>query len=126
MLKLIKQKERVFIEDYYLNFDVTIGGGFSFPCDKSGKVNTNHLTPEAKENLRKCLEEIKTITPPYVVDYSYWDEIPEVRECRCGEPIDWRWDSEGIVYCDCGKMFNTSGSELRPRSEWEEQYDDDY
>lgn len=126
MLKVIKQRQREFVEDYELFFETQPGGGFSFPCDNIGGVYSNRLTPEGRENLRKCWDgEIKTTKPPRVVNNSYWHEHPEVRECRCGKPLEMVHDSEGIVYCHCGRMFNTSGSELRPRSEWE-NYDDDY
>jgi len=124
-LKVLRESYRELQEEYALEFEVGEGSWLSFPCDKDGNVKP--LTPEGLSNYEKCMSgEIKTTEPPYVKDWSRWVTHPKVCECHCGQELPMYHDSEGMVYCGCGKTFNTSGQELRPRSEWEERYDDDY
>lgn len=45
--------------------------------------------------------------------------------CPCGAVIVIEYD-EGYGWdCDCGRIYNLNGQELRPRSEWEEPMEED-
>lgn len=45
--------------------------------------------------------------------------------CGCGAEVD--LECRGDSQCEqCGQLFNAVGQMLRPESEWEERYDDDY
>ena len=46
--------------------------------------------------------------------------------CTCGRRITIEYD-DGMGYdCECGRIYNLGGQELRPRSQWEENMHDDY
>lgn len=51
---------------------------------------------------------------------------PAIGECACGEEVRLEPDNEGLCYCYCGKCYNSAGQSIRPRSQWEERYEDDY
>lgn len=125
MLETIKESYSEIIREYYLTFQTDRYGGYSFPCDKDG--NVVDLNPSAMANYQKCISgDIATIQTPFV---DYFDRVyrrPKVCKCDCGYKLEMECDSEGLVYCHCGKCYNSSGASIRPRSEWEERYDDDY
>jgi hypothetical protein len=125
-LKVLRESYRELQEEYALQCDIGNGSSYVFDCDKDGNVE-KLIHPDSVSNYEKCVSgQIKTIRPPYVKDWSRWVTHPMVCECHCGQELPMYHDYEGIVYCNCGKMFNTAGQELRPRSQWEERYDDDY
>lgn len=125
MLEIIKEAYTEVVEEFFLEFNTHQHGGYSFPCDKDG--NVLQLAPEGQENYNKCISgEVKTIREPYIQCYRRSYKHPRVCKCECGDELPMEWDSEGLVYCHCGKTFNTSGQSIRPRSEWEERYEDDY
>lgn len=125
MLKTIKESYQELHTAYEIQFDIGGGRAYSFPCDKDGNVES--LPPEAVENYKKCMSgEINTTQPPYVKDWSWLVTHPRVCECECGLELEMYADSDGLVYCNCGKCYNWAGQSIRPRSEWEERYDDDY
>lgn len=127
MLKVIRESYEELIESYTLYFQTHKGGGYEFPCDKEGHVDINQLSDVAIPNYQKCISgEIATIRPPYVNDWSRMYRHPKVCKCHCGRELGMYGDGEGLVYCDCGKCYNTAGYSIRPRSEWVEQYEDDY
>ena len=125
MLETIRESYTELIVEYNLSFKTDKYGGYEFPCDKDG--NVGDLNPAAVSNYQKCISgEVATICPPFV-DYSErWYRHPKVCKCQCGDELVMDCDSEGLVYCHCGKCYNTAGQSIRPRSEWEERYDDYY
>lgn len=109
---------------YQLYFPTFSSGGYSFPCDRDG--NVLELNPAAESNYQKCISgEIET-KDCYVVDYVKHYSIPKKCRCTCGNELEMYPDSEGLVYCYCGSTYNGQGQSIRPRSEWEERYEDDY
>lgn len=125
MLKVIRESYEELIEEYNLFFETKKGSGFSFPCDKDGNVKP--LSEAAIPNYEKCISgEIATIRPAYVQDWSRTYRHPKVCKCDCGLELEMYADGEGLVYCYCGRCYNTAGQSIRPRSEWEERYEDDY
>lgn len=125
MLETIRESYTELIVEYNLSFKTDKYGGYSFPCDKDG--NVVDLNPTAMSNYQKCISrEVVTICPPFV-DYSErMYRHPHVCKCDCGDELEMECDSEGLVHCHCGKCYNTAGQSIRPRSEWEERYEDDY
>ena len=125
MLKEIRASYVETMEEFSLYCQTHDSGGFSFPCDKDG--NISDLSPEALINYLKCISgEVSTMHPPRVVRNSWTYQHPRLCECECGDELPMDCDSEGLVYCHCGKCYNSAGQSIRPRSEWEERYDDDY
>lgn len=125
MIKIIKPRREVFVEEFYLAFKTDQHSGYYFPCTSRGEVV--ELAPEAKSNYEKCVRgEIKTICTPFVKHERSSHIESAIGECECGQHFDMDIDNEGICYCYCGKSYNGAGQSIRPRSEWEEQYDDNY
>lgn len=121
MMRILKEAHVVFHVEHSLNFDTSRHGGYSFPCDHTGKVAD--LNPEAQLNYERCLSgEVQTIRPAYVHEREFNEYVPAVGECYCGAEVELSPDSEGLCYCHCGECFNSAGQHIRPRSEWEENY----
>ena len=78
-------------------------------------------------NYQKCISgDVATIQTPFVDYVERVYRRPKVCKCDCGQKLSMECDNEGLVYCHCGKSYNSSGASIRPRSEWEEPYEDDY
>lgn len=45
--------------------------------------------------------------------------------CTCGRVIVVEYDEGDGFDCECGRIYNLGGQELRPRSEWEEPMEED-
>lgn len=55
--------------------------------------------------------------------------IESTGECLCGEQIDMilNRDAYDTIECPtCNRLYNSSGQELRPRDQWEENLEEDY
>lgn len=46
-------------------------------------------------------------------------------DCTCGRRIVVETDDGNGWDCECGRIYNLNGQELRPRREWEEQMEED-
>lgn len=44
--------------------------------------------------------------------------------CACGRRIVVEYDDGDGFDCECGRIYNLSGQELRPRAQWEEPMED--
>jgi hypothetical protein len=59
--------------------------------------------------------------------YGQGREVQRVQgQCACGRTIIIEYDEGDGWECACGRLYNLGGQELRPRTEWEEQMEDDY
>lgn len=125
--KIIKHSEREFFVEHSLNYDTSSTGGFSFPCDAYGHVDLNTFSDAAKHNYQQCVDGMVGATgPAYITEREFSRLLPAIAECECGQRFEMHTDSEGLCYCYCGKCYNGAGQSIRPRSEWEEIYEDDY
>jgi len=125
MIRIIKEASISHHVEHSLNFDTSTSGGYSFPCDHTGKVH--ELNPAAQKNYELCISgEVKTIRPAYVQERTWTEHMPATGECYCGAPVELRGDNEGLCYCHCGECYNAAGQHIRPRSEWEENYNDNF
>lgn len=119
--KFVRESWNEEVIEYSLYFKTSRTGGFSFPCDFYGNVDTSILAEPGLENYKACVSGlIETIGEPEIRDHRYYIHHPAVIECTCGKEVELRTDSEGIAYCDCGQMYNGSGQQLAPRSQWEQ------
>lgn len=50
--------------------------------------------------------------------------VPATYLCDCGYVLE-LYDPL-TNECECGRLYNGGGQSLRPESEWEEQYDEEY
>jgi len=126
MLDNIVHHEPFLVEKYTLSFEWnhTPGAGFGFDCDKNGNVDIESMNRGALENFAGCLF-VYDVTFEGVMDYSYIHQDPAEGTCDCGRTVYLHYDNGHGIDCDCGRIYNYSGQELAPRSQWEERWDDD-
>lgn len=126
MLKNIQRGKTELIEDYCIGFRWSHDpdGGFSFPCSANGEVDLDE-NPGMIENLAACLFGVYDVDFEGIIDRSFVYEYPTYGECACGEIVYLEHDYGHGIDCECGRIYNLSGQELAPRSQWEEYYDDD-
>jgi hypothetical protein len=122
-MKIIAHSKFVTVVSYRLAFDYEgeVNFGFSFECDKNGKVDESKLRPAGLENYKKCLTgQVGTRKVVCVgVDrreHNYRE--PAVGRCVCGRNVELGRFTNS---CDCGRDYNGSGQELAPRSQWGEE-----
>lgn len=119
--------ERVTVPSFAHSFDWndSPGSGFSFTCAADGSVDLSTFAPGAVENIAACLFGLFDVTYVGIMDYthSYWQ--PAHGTCTCGREVYLEQDYGHGIDCECGRIYNGSGSELRPRSQWEDRYDED-
>jgi hypothetical protein len=127
MLKEIKYHEPVMFEEYVLSFEYrhTPGAGFWFPCDKNGNIDLDKINPASLENLENCLSGTYDVICEGVIDLSYLQEDPPEGKCVCGRTVYLAWDNGHGIDCDCGRIYNRSGQELAPRSQWDDRWSED-
>lgn len=120
-MKIIKPSHHERVESYALSYaDNTLpGAGYSFPCNSLGEINMWALPAPARSNLEKCERGELNVTFEGIVDYSHTYFVPSLGECECGQEL---MLDRFTVECDCGRLYNSSGQELAPRSQWGEYY----
>jgi len=120
MLKNYTPKEWQTIVEHELVFYYDDNGGFAFPCDASGNVDTSELSPFAINNLTDCMK--------HPEKFKYFNQVRTERRrvcdpahgiCECGEEV-YLWDEYmGACECpNCGRWYNLFGQELNPPSSW--------
>lgn len=120
---MIKDYKPAYTEEeevYSLLFYVDRTGGYSFPCDKDGK-----LLPGTNETAKRNYEE--ALKHPERYPYAFNEvEKRTVRNrhyatgvCKCGERIELFNDYMGARECpNCGQWWNLFGEELNPVETW--------
>ena len=123
MLKNMTKAEWITIHEYSIDFDTDDGGGFTFPCDETGKV-LDSITDEAKTNYEWCLQH-----PEKFVRFKEFKHFkrqykePAHGTCKCGEVVELVNEYMGACECpNCGQWYNLFGQELLPPEQWEEDY----
>ena len=122
--------ERIKIESYAHSFGWVNhpGSGFSFDCDRDGYVSVDSYHESALENLWKAIFGLfhEPLVYNGIQDYSHWYREPAHGTCKCGREVYLEEDyGHGIDCENCGRIYSMSGSELAPRSQWEERYSED-
>ncbi len=118
--------ETFHIEEYSMSFEWNDcpGDGFGFPCNKDGSVDLSTYSEAAIENLASCLFGIFDVSYTGIEDQSKtWTE--RSGKCACGRTVVLEGDYGHGIDCECGRIYNSSGQELRPRSQWEDRWEDD-
>ena len=125
-LEIIKHRERVTHIDYALVYDL-IGGrgqGYSFPCDVNGDRIVEQDNPGRDENYMRVSND-----PNYefmgITTYTNSFYESAQGKCKCGRIVYLDNDYGHGIDCECGRIYSMSGSELAPRSQWDDRYDDD-
>lgn len=128
MLKNIQPRTHDYVEEYRLSYywNDCPGAGFSFPCTRDGKIIEDQLmTDLGMDNYISCRDGIFDVTFEGIINYSKTMTSPAYGECDCGRTVYLDYDYGHGIDCECGRIYNLSGQELAPRSQWEERYDED-
>jgi hypothetical protein len=120
-MKILRRSRCVRVESYALDFEWkdASGAGFSFPCDRQGKVLMDQMSPIACESLQKCLSGEYGVVPLGVKDYSHTYFEYAIGQCSCGREVMLRHFTNT---CECDLEYNSCGQLLAPRSQWEEPW----
>jgi hypothetical protein len=116
------------IEDYALSYTYrgeAQGYGFSFPCDKDGNVRQIASTSNYLYCRYEAAKPDGAVTFDGIADYSRDYREPGYGTCDCGRTVYLDRDYGHGIDCECGRIYNMSGQELAPRSQWEERWDED-
>lgn len=97
------------------------GAGFSFDLDNNGEII---VTDDNRENVELCLAgEGVTSLGIEEIDMSYTEDA--VGKCSCGRKVVLTTSRAGND-CGCGRIYNSFGQELAPRSQWGEETGETY
>ena len=122
-MEIIRQSEHVTDHHHALNFvyrgDTT--AGFSFDCDKAGKVDVENMNPAGRENYEKCLDGTHDVIDKGVQSWENSYRVPAVGKCECGREVQLEEHGMSGIDCECGRIYNSSGQALAPRSQWGEE-----
>ena len=122
-IKIIKERQSVVTIEHNLIFKTASSSFFSFPCDDSGNILKDKMPDTAIKNYEKLMAKEIPYTTSYVQEREDWDLTPAVGKCsKCSDEVVLEPDNEGLCYCPCGAIYNSSGQSIRPRSEWREDY----
>ncbi|WP_346961304.1 hypothetical protein [Clostridium sp.] len=121
MLKITSKRHRVEVVNYQREFESKelLGSGYSFDCDKEGKLKTEYK--EALENYLYCIAHPgKYLDRGIIQRKSYYTE-PAHAICKCGKVIKLDDDYMGACQCPyCDRCYNIFGQELNEY--WEDNY----
>lgn len=92
---------------------------WGFPCNEQGEVDREKMTDVAWANYQKCLVNPELFSEVEVTERNYTERIGK---CSCGREVY----LYGDTYCECGKLYNGFGQELRDPKYWGRGYDDEY
>ena len=48
----------------------------------------------------------------------------KIMKCKCGKEMFYDYHYH-CYECECGKCYNAVGNELAPRSDWQDEYDEE-
>ena len=124
-LSNITYPEEVWIEEYTREFEYIDRSNrfYSFPCDANGLVD---VTEDFSTSYEYCLANVGTkFLDMGIIDMSHFERSCGYGTCVCGETVYLDADYGNGIDCDCGRIYNLSGQELAPRSQWDEYMNDD-
>lgn len=122
-LLIVRRSERVTVTERFREFEDAScpGAGYAFELDESGEII---VTDGNRENVERCLRGEGVIDRGISERHHHYHE-PAVGKCRCGREV-LLTDSRGGNDCRCGRIYNSFGQELAPRSQWGEETGETY
>ena len=122
-MKITKRGQSVEFAEYSLDYHWKDkpSHGWSFSCDSKGVP----LASSSSENLEKCQNGTYDVEFQGIVKRVQLIHEPDEGTCECGRTVYLEGDSGHGIDCDCGRIYNLSGQELAPRSQWEDRWDVD-
>ena len=122
--------EREKSEWYTVEFWYDEDGGFSFPCDETGKPLFDDTTDVAKENYEWCMAHPEKFVRFNEVRHHVSHYKPNAHgTCVCGAEVELYDQYMGACECpNCGRWYNLFGQSLVPPNQWSqwENMDDRY
>lgn len=94
--------------------------GFSFECDKDGKVDVASMAEAGRANYTKCIDGTYDVVDEGVSErqWTYRHRaVIKCSACKNGEVCLANFTNT----CECGADYNMSGSRLADRSQWGEE-----
>lgn len=146
-MRILSQRTYTYVPHFLLCFSYgNEGRGFSFVCDKDGKVDEGKLNVHTLATYKECMSG-KVVSSPQrqmrvgadgeyeqapgcdqqitykvgkdVRDYGKFHTEPAVGECdRCQRKVHLHGFTNT---CECGADYNMSGQRLADRSQWGEE-----
>jgi hypothetical protein len=99
------------------------GAGFSFDLDNNDEII---VTDGNRENVARCLKDGGATLYDNGINVIEWEHVePAVGRCSCGREVTLDTSPAGND-CGCGRIYNSSGQELAPRSQWGEETGETY
>ena len=121
-MQISRRRERKEETTYSLYFErISLpGSGFSFPCDKDGKVFEKDLHPCALTNYQNLVAGKEEGYKAGEITSSVHRHVePAVGLCNhCNKEVPLHGFTNT---CECGTDYNMSGQELAPREQWGEE-----
>ena len=104
------------------------GAGYAFDSDEQGNLTRSPVDENGDpaiwlSSYLHCRESDE-YHPPYVTTHkwSYWD--PTLIRCICGRKLS--LPDPLTNECECGRLYNSMGQSLKPRSMWGEDCQEDF
>jgi hypothetical protein len=92
----------------------------SFDCSPEGVVDVDALYPEGRANYLACINGELNVDDEGVITFHRTIRHPAVGKCECGREVVLDGDTRGEgIDCECGRIYNAVGQELRARCWWE-------
>jgi hypothetical protein len=123
LLKIISPRQRIESISYSHFWERTDlpSAGYGPPCQANGDIDVSTVHPCSLTTL----EAIQTGQRPDLVyrgirEHHHRYTQPAVGRCVCGTNVILDYDHGDGIDCRCGRIYNMSGQELAPRSQWSE------
>ena len=150
-IPIIRKRERITTEQRRFSVEDEQGSGYGFDCDADGTVHfardvydeigmDSHAldwrTDQPMPDWAKSDAGVQNFANVVFGAYGIWANVryyternsytsPAIGKCSCGEEVALEGDYGHGIDCECGRIYNQSGQELAPRSQWEDRYDED-
>jgi hypothetical protein len=121
-----RTRKTVIHHEHKFDWEGETNWGFGFSCDEQGNVDESQMAPVGLANYRACLDgsmrgdDGRGVVDRGISSWSHSYVEPAVGKCACGRLVTLAGDTMGEgIDCDCGRVYNSVGQELAPRSQWE-------
>ena len=121
MLTWVKQREKVVETEYYheFRFKDDPGAGCSFPCDKEGNINFDHMSSGARQNFEFAVSNPDKINDLGIIERNFAHTEPAIVKDECGVEFALEDQHGGACSCPkCNRWYNLFGQELNPPEHW--------
>jgi hypothetical protein len=122
-LQIIVPRERIEVTHYELFWErVDLpGAGYGPPCKANGDLDVSTIANAALNTLKAIqMGQHPELVYRGIREYRHRYTQPAVGLCQCGWKVILDYDNGDGIDCHCGRIYDLSGQELAPRSQWSE------